>query len=53
MKNRLQRCNLKVQEQVEETIHSMIERYTNAKLWNIDCRFLHVLNILMLFQYLI
>ena len=29
MKNRLQRCNLKVDEQVEETIHSMTERYTS------------------------
>ena len=30
LKNRLQRCNLKVDEQVEETIHSMTERYTKA-----------------------
>ena len=28
MENRLQRCNLKVDEQVEETIYSMTKRYT-------------------------
>ena len=39
IKNRLQRCNLKVDEQVEEKIHSMTERYTKAMLWNIDGRF--------------
>ena len=51
MKNRLQRCNLKVDKQVEETIHSMTERYTNAMLWNIDYRFPHnVLSILDAFS---
>ena len=29
MKNRLQKCNLKVDEEVEEAIHSMAERYTS------------------------
>ena len=32
LKNRLQTCNLKVDEQVEETIYSMTERYTKVML---------------------
>ena len=32
LKNRSKRCNFKVDEQVEETIHSMTERYTKAML---------------------
>ena len=39
LKNRLQRCNLKVDEQVEETIHSMTKRYTKAMLQNVDEKF--------------
>ena len=50
MKNMLQRCNLKVHEQAEETIHSMTERYTKTMLWNIDDRFSHVLSILEAFS---
>ena len=51
MKNRLQRCNLKVDEQVEEAIYSMTERYTRVALWNIDDRFLHnILGILDAFS---
>ena len=32
LKNRFQRYNLKADEQVEETIYSMTERYTKAML---------------------
>ena len=40
LENRLQRQNLKLDKQVEETIHSMTERYMEAMLWNIDEMFL-------------
>ena len=49
LKNRLQRCNLKEDEQVEETIHSMTKRYTKAMLENVNERF-HNLSILDAFS---
>ena len=51
LKNRLQKCDLKVDKQAEETIHSMTERYTKAMLWIIDGRFPHnILSILDAFS---
>ena len=50
MKNRLRRCNLKVDEKVEETINGMTKRYTKAMLWNIDDRFPQVLNLRCFFN---
>ena len=48
IKNKLRRCNLKVDQQVEETIHSMTKRYTKAMLWNTGDRFPH--NVLSIFR---
>ena len=47
LKNWLQRCNLKADEQVEEAMHKMIKRYTKAVLWNIDERFQHKVLIIL------